>query len=155
LPKKDPILGEIRPGPEEVVQQLARKEKMRIKPAGAYALHRLGLTTQVPTKLVYLTDGNSRHFRLGKLEVRFKSTSLKKMSIKGKFSSLVIQSIEELGVEGISKSVESKLLGFLKQEDTKVLQDDLKLAPAKINDYIVKLLKNPLYQNDQMAPTQL
>ena len=52
VPKIDPLFGTIYPAPEEVAESIAKKEKVRIKPAGAYALHRLGLTTQVPTKLV-------------------------------------------------------------------------------------------------------
>src|SRR5438093_1618556 len=46
VPKTDPLFGELYPGPQEVAESLARKEKVRIRPAGAYALHRLGLTTQ-------------------------------------------------------------------------------------------------------------
>lgn len=64
LPKKDPLFGEILPSGEEIAFALAKKEKIKIKPAGAFALHKLGLTLQVPTKLVYLTDGNSRILRL-------------------------------------------------------------------------------------------
>src|SRR4051812_21147392 len=45
IPKFDPVLGELRPGAEDVVKMLAKKEKIRVRPAGAYALHRLGLTT--------------------------------------------------------------------------------------------------------------
>ncbi len=52
---------------------LAKKEKIRVKPAGAYALHQLGLTTQVPTKLVYITDGHPRLFKLGKLPDQIQS----------------------------------------------------------------------------------
>jgi hypothetical protein len=136
-----------------VIERFAKKEKIRVRPAGAYALNRLGLTTQVPTKLIYFTDGNSRRFRIGKMEVSFKSTTLKKMSTKGKFSSLVIMAVEELGVAEISPSIEAKLVGYLRQENPKVLMQDLALATIKINNYIVKLLKNPVYQNDPMAST--
>jgi Family of unknown function (DUF6088) len=35
---------------------------VRIRPTGAFALHKLGLTTQVPTRLVYLTDGHPHKY---------------------------------------------------------------------------------------------
>lgn len=151
IPKLDPVLGEVRPGAEEVVRFLARKEHIRIRPAGAFALHRLGLTTQVPTKLVYFTDGNSKRFRLGKMQVKFKPVAPKKMSTKGKFSSLVIQAIEELGVQSISPEIEKKLTVFLRSEEPRVLRHDLSLASAKINDYIIRLLKNSADQYDTVA----
>src|ERR1700754_562175 len=60
VPQTDPVLGELRPSAEQVAQRVAEKEKVHIYPTGVYALNRLGLSTQVPTKLVYLTDGVPR-----------------------------------------------------------------------------------------------
>jgi hypothetical protein len=149
IPKIDPVLGELRPGADEVVKMLAKKEKIRVRPAGAYALHRLGLTTQVPTKLVYITDGHPRLFKLGKLQIKFKATTPKKLSTIGKISSLLIQALEEIGAENVNASMESKIQELLKNEDPKKLKHDLALAPAKINDYIVKLLKKQ--ENDELV----
>jgi uncharacterized cupredoxin-like copper-binding protein len=145
IPKVDPIVGELSPGAEDVVKMLAKKEKIRVRPAGAYALHRLGLTTQVPTKLVYITDGHPRLFKLGKMQIKFKATTPKKLSTVGKISSLVIQALEEIGTEYVDATIESKLHKLLMNEDPKKLKHDLALAPAKVNDYIVKLLKKQDY----------
>jgi len=117
---------------------LAQKERIRVRPAGAYALHQLGLTTQVPMKRVYVTDGNPRQFRLGKTMIRFKATSPKKLSTVGKISSLVIQAIEELGVEHIGPELEKKILDSLRKEELRNLKHDLALASVKVNDYIVQ-----------------
>ena len=83
LPKTDPLLGELYPSAEEVAKMIAKKEKVRIRPAGAYALNRLGLSTQIPTKLVYITDGVSRQLKIGRTTIRFKGTTAKKLSMKG------------------------------------------------------------------------
>jgi hypothetical protein len=141
VPKTDPVLGELRPGADDVVKMLAQKEKIRVKPAGAYALHQLGLTTQVPTKLVYITDGHSRQFKLGRIYIIFKSTTPKKLSTVGKISSLLIQALEEIGTEHINTTAEAKIIELVKKEDPKKLKHDLALASGKVNDYIVKLLK--------------
>jgi hypothetical protein len=141
IPKTDPVLGELRPDVDEVVKMLAHKERIRVRPAGAYALHQLGLTTQVPMKRVYLTDGNPRQFRLGKMQVRFKATSPKKLSTNGKISSLVIQAIEEIGIDNISPELEKKIVEFLRKEHPNKLSHDLVLTAAKVNDYIVRLMK--------------
>ncbi len=153
IPKVDSVLGELRPDIDQVIQMLARKEHIRVRPAGAYALHKLGLTTQVPTKRVYLTDGNSRQIKFGKMLVHFKPTSPKKLSTVGEISSLVFQAVEEIGVENISPDMERKLYGFLKKEDPRKLKHDLSLTSAKINDYIVRLVKKNTSENDSMVTT--
>jgi hypothetical protein len=141
VPKIDPVLGELRPGADDVVKMIAQKEKIRIKPAGAYALHKLGLTTQVPTKLVYITDGHPRQFILGKLQIKFKPTTSKRLLRKGKISSLVIQALEEIGTENINEEMGSKLRQLLLQENPRILKHDLELAPVKVNNYILRILK--------------
>lgn len=57
------------PAPEKVVEQLSSTRAETIVPHGAAAANTLGLTTQVPTKLVYLTSGRSRQLKLGKQTV--------------------------------------------------------------------------------------
>lgn len=140
FPKTDPIFGQISPGPEEIANAIARKEKVQIKPAGAYALHKLGLTTQVPTKLVYITNGPAKEIKVGKTSIKFKATTPKKLAMKGKYSSLIVQALEELGTDRIDTKTEEKIKQLLKLEDPKQLKADLQLAPAKVNDYLIKLI---------------
>lgn len=144
IPKVDPVLGEVKPGADEVIYMVALKEKVKIKPAGAFALHQLGLTTQVPTKRVYITDGVDRQFSLGKLRVKFKRTTPKKLERKGKISSLVIQAVEELGVDNIDKVTASKMKTLLQKENPEILKHDLGITSIKVSDYIVKLMKEKI-----------
>ena len=141
-PKIDPVLGELHPGAEEVAMMLAKKEKIRIRPAGAYALNKLGLSTQVPTRLVYKTDGSPRQLRIGKLEIKFKATSHKKLATIGKVSALVIQALEELDMSHIDQNTAARIKKLLLVEDPKKLKHDLALAPVRVHDYIVKLLND-------------
>ncbi len=141
VPKVDPMFGTVYPAAEDVANMIAKKEKVKIKPAGAYALHKLGLTTQVPTNLVYITDGVSRNLKVGKTTIRFKATSNKKLSTKGKISGLLIQALEELDINTIDNKTKLKIAQLLKNEEPRILKHDLELAPARVNDYIVNLLK--------------
>ncbi|MEQ8533100.1 MAG: DUF6088 family protein, partial [Imperialibacter sp.] len=54
-PKSNQFIGEVLPPVEEVAKGIAARDKIRIVPTGAYAQHALGLTTQVPLNLVFLT----------------------------------------------------------------------------------------------------
>jgi len=60
------------PSAEKVIEALASARAETIVPHGAAAANKLGLTTQVPTKLVYLTSGPNRHFKLGAQAVEIK-----------------------------------------------------------------------------------
>jgi hypothetical protein len=60
------------PTPEKVVARLAETNAETVAPHGAAAANALGLTTQVPTKVVYYTSGPNRSFKLGAQTVELK-----------------------------------------------------------------------------------
>lgn len=140
IPKVDALFGELLPDPEKVAQAIAKKEKIRIVPTGSQALHILGLTTQVPTKRVYLTDGDDRQIKMGKTFIEFKHTTPKKLAYQGKLSGLVILSLMEIGTESLSEEIRGKLKDILLQENRITLIRDLELAPARIYDLIINLI---------------
>ena len=55
-PKVDNEVGIIYPSIETIARTIAKREKTRMIPTGVYALNALGLSTQVPAKVVFLTD---------------------------------------------------------------------------------------------------
>lgn len=142
LPKKDPIFGDVLPSAEEIAKALAAKEKIKIRPAGAQALHKLGLTTQVPTKLVYITNGNNRTINIGRITIRFKATSPKKLALSGELSSLIIPALEELGIDQITDVQKTRLVELINKENRSKLNQDLKLASASVHDFLLKLIKS-------------
>lgn len=60
------------PAAEKVVEGFAATRAETVVAHGAAAANSLGLTTQVPTKLVYLTSGKSRRLQLGAQIVEMK-----------------------------------------------------------------------------------
>ena len=60
------------PAHEKVVEGIAATSAETIVAHGAAAANSLGLTTQVPIKLVYLTSGRTRTFKLGAQVVELK-----------------------------------------------------------------------------------
>jgi len=144
LPKEHPTFGKLYPSLEEVAEAIAEHEHIRIRPAGAYALNKLGLSTQVPAKLVYITDGQARQIKIGKGGVKFKPVTPKKFGMKGPISGLLIQALEELNPSQISPEMKYQIQQLLAKESPENLMEDIKLASAKVNDLIVKLLKQPV-----------
>jgi len=60
------------PTVEAAIAGLAAQTGEVIVPAGAAAANRLGLSTQVPVRYVYLTSGPSRYLAFGKLRVEIR-----------------------------------------------------------------------------------
>lgn len=139
IPTTDPVLGKITPSLEEIAQGIARRDRARIVPAGAYALNKLGLSTQVPNKLVFLTDGAARLVAIGNRSIKFKTTTPKKLEAKGPISSLVIQAMTELGKKGVTEEVERKLSKALKNEKPSNIRYDAALAPVWIGEKMLYL----------------
>jgi len=139
LPKHHQMFGKLLPSLEDVAQAVAEHEHVRIKPAGAYALNKLGLSEQVPAKLVYITDGQPREIKIGKGGVKFKATTPKKFGMKGPISSLVIQALEELAPTQVTPEMQRQIKVLLEKESPENLQADIKLASAKVNDLLVSI----------------
>jgi hypothetical protein len=64
--------GRRAPAAEKVIESFAATRAETVVAHGAAAANSLGLTTQVPTKLVYLTSGKSRRLKLGAQTVEMK-----------------------------------------------------------------------------------
>lgn len=133
-------IGRVLPTAEEVAQGIAKRDKIKIVPTGAHALNKLGLSTQIPLKLVYLTDGAPREIEIGNRTIRLKKTTPKNLLAKGKISSLVIQALREIGPKGITEDFECKIVELLKKEERKALEHDIPLAPVWIRKIMQKTL---------------
>jgi ribosomal protein S19E (S16A) len=139
-PKMSSFIGEVLPTAEEVAQAIAKRDKIRLVPTGAYSLHALGLSTQVPLKLVFLTDGAARTIKVGKRTIKLKKATPKNLMAKGKISSLVIQALREIGKDKASPAELKRILTLLKEEEPQHLKHDLKLAPEWIKQVMRKAI---------------
>jgi hypothetical protein len=79
------------PDIDQVARALARKFRWRIQPSGATALNFLGLSTQVPARAVYLSDGPTRVYQVGNMALVFEHTALKESGVKLKESGLIVR----------------------------------------------------------------
>lgn len=139
-PKTNPYIGEITPSAEEVAKAIAKRDKIRLVPTGSYALNALGLSTQVPLKLVFLTDGAARTIKVGKRTIKLKKTTPKNLMAKGKISTLVIQALREIGKDKPTEKELKQIIKLLKKEDPKLLKHDIKLAP----EWIKQIMKQAI-----------
>jgi predicted transcriptional regulator of viral defense system len=139
-PKVNKLIGIVYPSIEDIAKAIAKKEKARLIPTGAYALNKLGLSTQVPMKVVFLTDGAPRIVKVGKkATIHFKKTIAKYLSFKGYITTLVIFALKEIGKGNVTESELKKIKEVLAHETNKNITHDTALAPEWIADIILKL----------------
>lgn len=140
-PRTDPELGQIMPSPDAVARALAGRDAVRLQPSGAYAANLLGLSTQIPMKIVYLTDGRSRTVQIGKTHIILKQTTPRNMATAGRISGLVIQALRHIGRQQVDDEVISRLDRQLDADDRKQLLKDISFAPAWIAEIMRRLGK--------------
>lgn len=143
-PRHDELLGRLWPSVEAVVQALAGKDMLRTQPAGVYAANLLGLSEQVPVKVVLLTDGISRTVRAGPMQISLKRTTPRQMAAAGRLSGLLIQAFKSLGAPYITpERIERLRQNIPAQERAKVLQD-IALAPAWMRPFLREVARQEL-----------
>jgi len=135
-PKTDPELGPLQPAADDIAKALAGRDAARLQPTGAYAANLLGLSTQVPIKVTYLTDSLTRTVQIGKQHISLKRTTPRNMATAGKVSGLVIQALRHLGQQRVDTQVITHLNRVLDEQARSQLMKDIRCAPAWIADII-------------------
>ncbi len=129
FPKMHPQLGPLSPAPDDVAQALARETGSQVQIAGARAANALGLSTQVPAKSSYLTDGPSRRVVLGKRVVDLRHASPKHLIAPGSAAGTVVQAFRHVGAVRAA-DVARIASRRLSASDKKTLASNAVQAPA-------------------------
>jgi len=129
-PKMHPVLGLLAPRPDAVAKAVAGREQARLQPTGAYAANLLGLSEQVPAKVVYLTDAQSRTVNIGAMTIQLRQTTPRNMATAGRLSGLVIQALRNLGQAHVTADRIAILKRELPADQRQELLTDIKFAPA-------------------------
>jgi hypothetical protein len=131
-PRIDPDLGPLSPTTDAIVKALKGRDKILLQPSGGYAANLLGLSDQVPMKIVFLTDGPARRVQLGKQVIMLKHTTPRAMATAGRVSGLVIQALRHIGQRYADDAIVTRLKKRLSDDDKKQLLQDIRYAPAWI-----------------------
>jgi len=105
-PRYSKILGKsVAPDINQVAHALARKFGWRIQPDGTTAQNLLGLSTQVPAHVLYLSDGPTRSYMVGQTTVLFEHSALKEAGFKLPESRLIVQALKAYGEGHITPKI--------------------------------------------------
>jgi hypothetical protein len=141
-PRMNARLGiPLNPDADEIAEALARQTGTRIAPSGATAANRLGLSTQVPAKPVYLTDGRSRQVRVGGLVFLVKHAAPKDLPLGSRTSATVFQALRYLGKEAVTPEVLSRIRRNLTPQQRAKLRQDARYTTDWIADAVRLIAK--------------
>lgn len=141
-PKMDKDIGILYPTVEEIAYSVAKRDRARIFPVGSYAVNKLGLSTQVSTNAVFITDGAARIIKIGKRNIKFKKTSPKNLLVKGVISGMIIHALKEIGKDNVTEKHLKRISLLLKKETVENIKHDAKLAPVWIRKILTESLKD-------------
>ena len=142
-PLQDPVLGTVAPSADAIARALVVRDAIRLQPSGAYAANILGLSEQVPSRVVFLTDGPARKVKIGKREIILQHTTPRNMATVGRKSGTLIQALRYLGKDQIDDRVIATLRRQIDDQDNAGIRRDLIYAPAWIAD-ILRPLTEPV-----------
>lgn len=140
-PQKHNTLGIIPPDLNKVAKAIAEKNGVVIQPAGAHAANLVGLSTQVPGRIIFLTEGASKKVKIGNQEIIFKKTTKKNMLSAGTREGLLIQALKNLGKDHIDQKARIQIAKFLEDSPKEEIKKNMKFAPAWIRTLVFEILE--------------
>jgi len=141
-PKYSKLLKKyISPNIDDVAQAYARKFNWHIQPSGDTALNILGLSTQVPGRYIYLSNGPNKVYNINGVELEFKHTALKESNFKYPLSSLLVQALKTLGKENVDEQIIKTLREKIDKNMCKKILKDTKTVTVWVYEIIKRICK--------------
>ncbi len=132
------LRGSSPPDPDAIARAIARTHGWSILPEGNTALNLLGLSTQVPARWQYFTDGPTKTFEWDGGILVFKHRAVKETSSLSYKTGLLTQALKTLGPTNINEQTIDALL-------KKFSSDDLNRAFREaryVTSWVYEVIKN-------------
>jgi hypothetical protein len=136
--------GQLGPDFEQVAKALARKLGVRIQPHGAWAANLLGLSSQVPAQIVYLTNGHPKTYRFGRQTIIFRRNAPGKFRPADEIVGLIAGALRELGSDAVDDELRARLRQLVAKRNPRTVLRDTQYLEGWIADLIrAALLTKP------------
>ena len=142
-PRNYPLLGELSPSADALVQAVARRDGIVVQPLDVEATNLLGLSEQVVAKPVFETTGPSRKLRVGAMEIEFRHRSPRRVTAAAESSNLVFAALRGLGKAHVTMDRVAHLQRLLPLRQRAQLLKDLPLAPAWMHPFLRHIAEQP------------
>ncbi len=139
FPKLHPKLGPLYPTIEQIAKTLALRDRIRLLPSGAYAANLLGLSEQVPARVVFLTDGESRKLSIERTTIELRKTAPRFMALAGTESGIVFEALRHLGEKRITSDIAAQLSRRLSPATKRELLRSLRFATDWMRKVVLRI----------------
>jgi len=129
VPQVHPILGLLAPNPDAIAAAAARQAGHKLQVSPIRAANILGVSSQVPAKLVYLTDGSSRMIRAGQQVIQFKHAGPRNFLGAGTKAGIALQALRAVGRNNATPDVVNRLRARLPNDAKAELRKLARKAP--------------------------
>ena len=143
-PKVSPRLGPLSPAPDAVARAVARKTSSRLQVTGAQAANALGLSTQVPARATFVTDGVTRRLRVGTQVIQFRRAAPSRLVGAGKRWGGVIPALAYLGKDQVDADAIRRVRNALAHDDRRALAHHAGYAPDWMRPLIAQIARGPV-----------
>lgn len=140
LCQKSPRFGYLSPSAGDIAKAVARKDNQILQPSPAMAANQLGLSTQVPSKPTYMTDGPTRTKTVGRQVIQFRNASSKTLVGAGQRTGAVFQALRYVGKDRVDDQVIGKLARALDDNDRALLAKQSKHVPAWMHPVVQRIV---------------
>jgi len=138
-PRKDPTLGVLSPTADSLAVALATKLGNKLFPSGATAANLLGLSTQVPGRVTYMTDGLSRVQKVAGRTITFKHARTPILSHVPDKVNYTLQALAYLGKMNVDDTVIDRCASQLDDRDLKALAGAKSVVSGWMADAITRI----------------
>ncbi|MDV4146490.1 MULTISPECIES: DUF6088 family protein [Shimia] len=139
-PKKSPRFGYLPLSVHDIALAVTRKNNQVLQPSPAMAANQLGLSSQVPSKPTYMTDGPTQTKTFGRQVVRFRNASSKTLVGAGQKTGVVFQALRYVGKDRVDDQVIEELARALDDIDRMLLAKQSRHVPAWMHPIVQQII---------------
>ena len=129
------------PDPHAIARAIARGHGWTILASGESALNLLGLSTQVPARWEYFSDGPSKRYVWAGGTLEFKRRANRETTILSPRTGLLVQALKTLGRERIDESVTAALRKQFSDQELARAAREARYATAWVYEVIKRLAR--------------
>jgi hypothetical protein len=132
-------LGNLTPDPAKVAEAISKQTGDRVALSGASAANRLGLSTQVPSKISFATSGRSTTKRAAGRSFALKHSRAPVLDNAPDTANAVLQAIAHIGKDNLDSDRIRSFAMRIQEKDMRALRRARAQMPGWMSDAILKI----------------
>jgi hypothetical protein len=141
FPKQHAILGTLSPDSKGLARAIASKAANKVIASGASAANTLGLSTQVPAKPTFVTNGPTRAKKVAGRTIVLKHAKVPVFDNVSDTANLTLQALAHLGKKNIDSLVLQRCANALTDRDVRNLVAHVDRTSSWMAEIILKIKK--------------